>query len=135
MSGSILRNGALTALMIVGFGGCAKAANPPQQPRPAAYEPVVVDVRNNNWNTVVVYAYAHGQATRMGEVTTGSTAELTTPVGMDPATTDFELIVDPIGARQTYRTGRLLVNPGDRVVLQIQNDLNLSSATTRASTD
>jgi len=124
----------MAALVIVGFSGCARAAKPPGEPKPA-YGPVVVDVENNNWNTVVVYAYAHGQLQRLGEVSTGTAAELDTPVGTDPTATDFQLIVHPIGSRQTYRTGRILVSPGDRVRLQIENDLNLSTFTTHAATD
>lgn len=133
MSGSILKTGALAALVIVGFSGCAKASKPPAEPQPA-YGPVVVDVANHNWNTVVVYAYSDGLTQRLGEVNTGSTVSMDTPAGMDPESTDFQLIVDPIGSLQVYRTGRIQVNPGDVVKLDVENDLNLSSYSTSAAT-
>jgi len=90
--------------------------------------PVVVTVQNDNWNHIVVYALTGGGArVRLGDVGTGRSADLTMPPGVDPTTTEFRLLVDPIGSAAVYRTPRLPVTPGATIHLRVRNALGTSS--------
>jgi len=89
--------------------------------------PVVVTVQNDNWNHIVVYAVAGGARVRLGDVAAGRSADLRMPPGVDPTTTDFRLLVDPIGSTAVYRTPRLPVTPGATIHLRVRNALGTSS--------
>lgn len=87
---------------------------------------LAVEVENNHWATVVVYAVVNGQSIRMGTVNTGATTLLMTPVGIDPSVVDFRLRVDPIGEREVFNSGALAVHEGSRVLLTVENDIRNS---------
>ncbi len=127
MRNRMLSTSGVLALAAMVFAGCARNRQP-EAPVPMT-TPVTVEVQNNNWNTVVVYAIAHGVSQRLGEVNTGRTQSLTTPAGVDPTSGDFKIVIDPIGSRFTFATGNLMVSPGGTVSLTVENDLNLSSWT------
>jgi hypothetical protein len=88
----------------------------------AASRQVTVEVENNHWSTVVIYAVINGQEMRIGEVNTGMTASLRTPVGVDPSVVDFRIRVVPMG-REAFQTGALGVYGGSRVLLTVENDI------------
>jgi len=87
---------------------------------------IAVEVENNHWATVVVYALINGQRIRMGEVHTGTTIELMTPIGVDPSVVDFRIRVDPIGEREVFDSGSISVQLGDRVLITVENDIRSS---------
>lgn len=117
--------GALLVLAVL-VSACAQKRPANAGPEP---EDVTISVRNNHWNTVVVYAVSHGLTIRLGDVPTGNTVELKTPRGMDPTISDFRLLVDPIGGVQTYVTPRIPLSLGQTVYLRVENDLSQSSYT------
>ncbi|HUF70548.1 MAG TPA: hypothetical protein VMM79_18005 [Longimicrobiales bacterium] len=93
----------------------------------AAARRITVEVENNHWSTVVIYAVINGQTVRLGEVDTGVTRALLTPAGVDPSIVQLRLRVDPIGRREIYQSGSFWVHGGSRVLLTVENDLRASS--------
>lgn len=112
--------------------GCIPSGTRQPQKAGALDDPIVVDVTNENWNTVIVYAVAHGQTIRLGDVGTGQGARLRVPVAASPTTGDFGLRVETIGPQSSFDTGNITVNRGDRVMLDVANDLGMSMFATRS---
>ncbi|MGH7466685.1 MAG: hypothetical protein ACRENP_01740 [Longimicrobiales bacterium] len=92
-------------------------------------EPVTLQVVNNNWNDIVVYALIDGTRTRLGDVGASRTTMLKLPTTLITASGMLQLILDPLGSRSTFRTGQIMVNGGQRVRLLIENELRLTSWT------
>lgn len=93
--------------------------------------PVMVEVRNNNWADVVVYAISGSQTVRIGDVTTGRTARFRVPAGIDPTVRDFRIRIDPIGPRTNFLSQFISVGPGQTVFVTVENDLTLTSYVVR----
>jgi hypothetical protein len=111
------------AMWVSGCGG---------EPRPnpftaTARPPVVaVQVRNNNYLDVVVYALRDGGRMRLGTVTGNCNAIL--KVSTDIATMQgFRLQADPVGSRESYVTEVIYAQPGAAIVLDVASVLSMSS--------
>ncbi len=92
-------------------------------------DPVTLQVVNHNWNDIVIYAVVDGMRTRLGDVASSRTATLKLPSTLVTATGMLQLLLDPLGSRSTFRTGSIMVNGGQQVRLQIENELRLSTWT------
>jgi hypothetical protein len=92
-------------------------------------EPATLQVVNHNWSDIVIYAQVGGTRTRLGDVTASGRATMTLPVSVLTSSGVLQLILDPLGSRATFRTGQILVNGGQQVRLQIENELRLTSWT------
>lgn len=91
-------------------------------------ERAVVRVSNYNWMDVVIYAVQGNTRVRLGQVTTMGTASFRLPRGMvSKATQQVRLMVDPVGSTQGWQTEGISVQAGQRVQLNVQNALRLSS--------
>ena len=101
---------------------CGGRKNEAMNGQPAPSESVVVSVENNNWQEVVVYAERAGNRTRLGTVLTGKKTAFTLP-GDYVFTSEFRIMVDPIGGTRQYVSQRLLVNRGDVVEVRVENSL------------
>lgn len=86
-----------------------------------------VEVTNNNWSDMVVYAVRNGMRIRLGTVTSMQTQRFRLPETMSGSGTPVSLVADPIGSQDVYQTGRITFMPGQRITLQIQNHLAISS--------
>ena len=89
--------------------------------------PVAVVVTNNNWMDVVVYAVSYGNKTRLGSVTTGMEQRFRLPASMLVQSGSFYLEAHPVGSNEVYRSDPIMVNPGNRVIWSLENQLSLSS--------
>ena len=119
------RQAAAVLLAVLVMAGCFKR---PSRGEAAAEvtRRVTIEVENNHWATVVVYAVVNGQSIRMGEVNTGTTTSMLTPPGIDPTVVDFRLRADPIGQREIYTSGSIPVYGGGTVLLTVENDIRNS---------
>jgi hypothetical protein len=93
--------------------------------------PVLIQVHNNNWADVVVYAVSGSQTMRIGDVTTGKIGRFHAPPDVDPTVRDFRIRIDPIGPRGTFLTQLISVAPGQTIFVTVENDLNMTSFTVR----
>jgi hypothetical protein len=92
---------------------------------------VQIQVHNNNWADVVVYAVSGSQTQRIGDVTTGKIGHFQAPSDFDPTVRDFRIRIDPIGPRGTFLTQLISVGPGQTIYVTVENDLNLTSYVVR----
>jgi len=93
-------------------------------------ETVSVQVTNNNWQDMHVYASVSGSPLRsLGMVTAMGSDELLVPADLAAVGNDLRVIADPIGGNGLYESQTLLVNPGSKVVMVLQNPLDLSYTT------
>jgi hypothetical protein len=93
--------------------------------------PVQIQVRNNNWADIVVYAVSGSQTMRIGDVTTGRTGSFKAPPDVDPTVRDFRIRIDPIGPRGSFTTQYISVAPGQTIFVTVENDLNMTNFTVR----
>ena len=116
----------LVALVLLTLPGCSLFR---KRGNNLSNEPVTLQVVNNNWNDMVIYALVDGTRTRLGDVGASRTATLRLPTTLVTASGMLQLILDPLGSRTTFRTGQIMVNGGQRVRLLIENELRLTSWT------
>jgi hypothetical protein len=90
-------------------------------------EPVRLEIRNNHFLDVVVYALPDGGRSRVGTVTGKSDAVLEIPTSVVARSNGFRLEVDPVGSAETYVSEVIFVNPGTVVVLDVGSALSMSS--------
>lgn len=88
---------------------------------------VCLEVNNNHFLDVVVYARSDGGRARLGSVTGKSSADLEVPGRFVQPALGFRLEVDPVGAGTRYRTEMIHANPGELVVLEVSSVLRMSS--------
>jgi hypothetical protein len=98
--------------------------------QPAASDEVVVNVENNHWQEVNVYAERNGSRTRLGTVVTGKAASFVLPRDYH-LSSDLRIRVDPIGEPREYLSPRILVSPGAVVQVKVENALNQTVVTVR----
>ena len=89
--------------------------------------PTSVEVTNNNWADVAVYALRDGSRQRLGMVVSMGTTVLRIPPVMVAGGNQLQLLVDPIGSSQVHVTEPFLLDVGQRVELRVQNHLATSS--------
>ena len=92
-----------------------------------ASRPVEVDVINHNWMDMVVYAERDGSRVRLGMVRTENRARFRLPRQMILGQGKVTLIADPVGADASFQSDPLLVFPGARVMLSLENQISLSA--------
>ena len=101
---------------------CGGRNNEAMNGQPAPSDGVLVSVENNNWQEVAVYAERAGSRTRLGTVQTGKKTAFMLPADY-VFTSDFRIMVDPIGGTRQYVSQKLLVNRGDVVDVRVENSL------------
>jgi hypothetical protein len=131
------RNGAALGAAVIFATACAAATGGTApgvtswaaNERPIAVEDTrtTVQVRNNNWSDMVVYAVRHSTRTRLGMVTSMGTERFTVPSGVNLTGGTLSLVASPIGSSARFSTGAIPINPGQTVELTLQNHLPISS--------
>ena len=87
---------------------------------------VEVQVLNNNWHDVRVYALRDGQRYRLGTVTGLTSAVLRIPRYLQPDLVGVQLLAMPIGARDRHVSPIVYVTEGDRLFWSLESNLDLS---------
>jgi hypothetical protein len=120
-----------TACATAGQAGPA-APSPNQAPKAAQTsnvqqnKNVAVDVTNNNFNDVDVYALEGGIYQRLAFVPSMDSVRVKLPTSAQ-LTGGVRLLVSPIGGQYAYFTGEILVSPGDAIRLTVTNPLDLTN--------
>jgi hypothetical protein len=116
------------ALAGVLAGACATGPGGAMTQDGAGVLETVVEVTNNNWMDVTVYAVRSGKPARLGTVTSTSTERFALPRRLVVGGT-IQLIAAPVGSRGSHQTDHIMVDRGDRIVWNVENALALSSYT------
>lgn len=78
-----------------------------------------IDVQNQGFDDMTVYALREGARTRLGIAPGNKTTVLTIPPALLSGTTFLRFVADPIGGNRTPVTEEVDVSPGDQLVLII----------------
>jgi hypothetical protein len=81
--------------------------------------PTVVEVDNQGFQDMDVYAVRSGQRWRLGLATGSSKTKLTIPGSMVNGLTPLRFVADPIGGKRASVSQEITVAPGDTVVMTI----------------
>lgn len=106
-------------LLLLLLSGCILFARGKRGDTP---EDVALHVTNHNWSTVVLFAVHGGMRVRLGDVTTGSEADMIIPRDL-AITGAISLQVHAIGSGRDYATGPIQVRPGQEIELRVENSL------------
>ena len=82
-------------------------------------ESAAVQVQNQSFSDMVVYAISGGQRIRLGLATGNSTHTFTIPRHLIRGTGGIRFLADPVGGNRTPVSEEMTVNPGDVVTLTI----------------
>ena len=82
-------------------------------------QPTVLQVDNQGFLDMAVYASRSGQRIRLGTATGNSKTNFTIPPTIVSGLTPLRFVADPIGGRRASVSQEITVAPGDTVVLTI----------------
>jgi hypothetical protein len=103
-------------VFVLGFLAACAGRSPETGPKPASS--AMVQVENQGFTDMVIYAISGGQRVRLGMTTGNSTKTFTVPrylTGAGP----IRFLADPIGGNRTPVSEEMTVQPGDLVTLTI----------------
>jgi hypothetical protein len=81
--------------------------------------PAMLQVENQGFTDMVIYAVSGGQRVRLGMVTGNSTKSFTIPNYLVRGAGPLRFLADPIGSNRTPVSEEMTVQPGDTVSLTI----------------
>ncbi len=128
----------LAMVALLGTTACATAGQaapgtpspneaPTAQASKVARRPqIAVEVTNNNFNDVNVYALEGGMYQRLAMVPSMDSVNVKLPSYAD-MTGGVRLLVSPIGGSYSFFTGQILVSPGDSIRLNVANPIGLTN--------
>lgn len=114
------------ALLLLTSGCIHREPEPQTGPLSPAASPTSVEVTNNNWLDMVVYASRAGFRVRLGTVTSLERETFSMPSTMETGG-EVRLIASPIGLNAVYRSDPISVSPGQRVAFTIENQVGIST--------
>jgi hypothetical protein len=115
---------ALAAAALVLAAGCATAGEGAGSGQPAPNREPRVQVQNDNWADVTVYAIRDGSSIRLGNVMSGDSAVFALPDAVRQAP-DAHFLVEPLASRVAYVSPSILWDQD--MTLRIANDLSQST--------
>ncbi len=119
---------AMAATITVGAVACSSAGTMDRPANALAGEvEATVEVTNNNWADMVVYAQRNGVRVRLGTVTSMTTQAFDLPLPLLSGSGELFFVADPIGSDRAYRSPVVMVGRGQRVEFLLENNLALSS--------
>jgi hypothetical protein len=113
------------------LAACGASANHQNGPPQGTDGDARVQVTNNNWSDVRIYAERDGIRVRLGAVTTNGTESFRIPAAILSTSGTIRLIADPIGSSEHHVTHSLTVWPGQTVSYNVANHLAISWASIR----
>lgn len=108
-------------------GACSTSAAAPGDDIFSPQRATTVEVTNNNWSDMRVYAVRLGMRYRIGTVPSMTTRRLDLPRSLAGVGRDVQLLVDPIGGSRSFTTGPMRVSSGEWIEFTIENYLPVSS--------
>ena len=97
----------------------AACAGRSQDTGPEPANSAMVQVENQGFTDMVIYAISGGQRIRLGLVTGNSTKTFTVPRYLTGGAGPIRFLADPIGGNRTPVSEEMSVRPGDLVTLTI----------------
>ena len=105
------------SILLLAVGACAGMGGGSRNPNPD--EPTVVEVDNQGFADMTIYALRTSQRVRLGIATGNSKTRLTIPTSVSSGLSTLRFIADPIGGRRNLVSQEITIAPGDIVMLTI----------------
>jgi hypothetical protein len=105
------------SFLLLAAGACAGRGGGSGNASPN--EPTVVEVDNQGFVDMTIYAVRSSQRFRLGLATGNSKTRLTIPTSVSGGLATLRFIADPIGGRRNTVSQEITIAPGDTVVLTI----------------
>ena len=105
------------ALLLAGIAACSTLTR--GSGTTAQNQPTVLEVDNQGFQDMDVYAVRFGQRVRLGLATGIHKTNLTIPSSLVSGLTPLRFVADPIGGRRPSVSQEITVAPGDTVVMTI----------------
>jgi hypothetical protein len=102
-------------VLTASLAACGKASPGAVDPQAPAY----VEVQNQSFYDMTVYASRGGARIRLGMVSGNSTQVLQIPRTLVNPGVPIRFMADPVGGARTPYTEEIIINPGDTLVLRI----------------
>jgi hypothetical protein len=119
---------AAAVVAAVGSTGCASGAGGMfLDDEPATREHTTLTVDNNNWAQVTIYVVRSGMRTRLGQVGAMKSETFRLHPTLVSGTGEMHIVARPLASRHAFTSQRVIVSPGQRIELRLENNLNLSS--------
>jgi len=106
---------ALVFALLLGATACTGKGNDAPRPR----ERTSVNVENQAWLDVDVFALSGGQRSRLGTVTAHASHAFRIPDSIVGSGRELQFLVDPVGSNAQGTSFRIYVSPGTEVHLTI----------------
>lgn len=119
-----------SALTACASGGHSTTSGAALAPAPVKAAAVKVNVQNDNFYDVVVYALVSGVKTRIGSVVGHSRQLLRVPVSL-LSLGSLQIFADPIGGERGAVLDPIAVSPGQQVSVTLMPSLNMSYVSVR----
>jgi hypothetical protein len=116
---------AAAALLLAACAPSATGGAPGGSPRRET-APSTVTVDNRNWLDVTVYVVQGTSRIRLGMVTGMGSATFHLPRSLQAYPGQVRLLADPVGSNHAYLSDAVQLRPGQRVGLEVGNNLNVS---------
>ena len=118
----------VVAGLVVVLAACASAEDVSDLGfgQPAAAAENTINVQNDYWGEMDVYAVSGGMRVRLGSVPAGRAGKLRIPwqLALRP---DIRLQIDPVGPESAFTFPPVTLHPGATVELSVANTLRMSS--------
>jgi hypothetical protein len=105
------------SLLLLGAAACKTLSSGSGDTGPA--QPTVLQVDNQGFMDMNVYAARSSQRIRLGTATGNGKTNFTIPSSLVSGLTPLRFVADPIGGRRASVSEEITVAPGDTVVLTI----------------
>jgi hypothetical protein len=93
-----------------------------------AHAPAVIQFDNQAWDLTTVYLVPQfGLPVRLGQVTSGRTANLVVPRGVVASATSFEIVAVPFASRRAISSGPVTIAEGEALRASLPSTANLVS--------
>lgn len=103
------------AFLCLGVAACRTLSNASGNQN----EPTMVEVQNQSFLDMTVYAERNSQRVRLGLATGNAKTRFVIPPGIVTGITTLRFIADPIGSSRASVSQEISVTPGDTVVMTI----------------
>lgn len=117
----------LLATLVAGMAASAcRSGEPPSPFQRRSNRPIRVEVENQNFLDVTVFATGGGGTLRLGDVVGKQSGRFTIDPRRFSLISGLRLRVDPIGSTRNYLSNLVFPTAGTTVVLVVANELDLS---------
>jgi hypothetical protein len=107
------------SLLLLGAAACKTLSQGSGDSELARPEPTILQVDNQGFLDMNVYAARNSQRVRLGTATGNGKTNFTIPASLVSGLTPLHFVADPIGGRRASVSQEITVAPGDTVVLTI----------------